>query len=49
MDSLCDLMDRSVNSVFVKALNERIPFNSKILEAGCGCDLFSAERLFCRE
>lgn len=35
-DSLSNLIERSKKSMFAKALDENVPFGSKVLEVGCG-------------
>ena len=36
IDSFGTLLDKSAKSIFVKKLDDEIPFNSRVLEAGCG-------------
>lgn len=36
IDNFGTLLDKSAKSIFVKKLDDEIPFNSRVLEAGCG-------------
>ena len=36
IDNFGTLLDKSSKSIFVKKLDDEIPFNSRVLEAGCG-------------